>query len=60
MNQWGPWSSNSQEFTRLCILESQLQLKDNRVSRLEAEKLVLTVEIERLQNIVKTLLEKTK
>ena len=60
MSQWGPWSSNSQEFTRLCILESQLQLKDNRVSLLQEEKLVLKAEIERLQNIVKTLLEETE
>jgi cell division protein FtsB len=51
------WSSDSQAHTRICVLESQVDVKDNRIGTLKAENLVLKSEIERLQELIKTLVE---
>ena len=48
MSDIGNWSSDSQAHTRICVLESQV---------LEAENLVLKKEVERLQELIKTLVE---
>jgi hypothetical protein len=58
MTEGGSWSNNSQEFTRMCILESQLEVKDVKVASLEQENLLLKVEVERLQCLVNTLMSK--
>jgi cell division protein FtsB len=51
------WSSDSQAHTRICVLESQVDVKDNRIGTLKAENLVLKSEVERLQELIKTLVE---
>jgi len=55
MSQWGPWSNSSQEFTQLCILESQLKNKDVKYTILQQENLLLKLEVEKLQNSINTL-----
>ena len=55
MKERGNWSNNSQEFTRMCILESQLEVKDVKVASLKQENLLLKAEVERLQKLVNTL-----
>jgi hypothetical protein len=55
MKESGNWSNDSQAFTRMCILESQLETKDVQVETLKQENLVLKAEVERLQNLVNTL-----
>lgn len=55
MKESGNWSNNSQEFTRMCILESQLEVKDVKVASLKQENLLLKAEVERLQKLVNTL-----
>ena len=55
MSESGNWSNDSQAFTRMCILESQLETKDVQVETLKQENLVLKAEVERLQNLVNTL-----
>jgi cell division protein FtsB len=57
MSDIGNWSSDSQAHTRICVLESQVDVKDNRIGTLKAENLVLKSEIERLQELIKTLVE---
>lgn len=57
MNSMNNWSSDSQAHTRICVLESQVDVKDNRIGTLKAENLVLKSEIERLQELIKTLVE---
>ena len=57
MGDIGNWSSDSQTHTRICVLESQVDVKDNRIGTLKAENLVLKSEIERLQELIKTLVE---
>lgn len=52
------WSNDSQAFTRMCILESQLETKDTEYAALKQENLVLKAEVERLQNLVNTLTTK--
>lgn len=54
------WSSDSQAHTQICILESQIEVKSNRVLNLETENLILKKENERLNELLKTLLEKDK
>lgn len=54
------WSNDSQVHTQLCILESQIEVKDNRLVSLETENLILKEELERLNELIKTLLEKEK
>ena len=58
MTEGGSWSNNSQEFTRMCILESQVEVKDVQVGVLKQENLLLKAEVERLQCLVNTLMTK--
>ena len=51
------WSNDSQTHTRICVLESQVDVKDNRIGTLKAENLILKNELERLQELIKTLVE---
>jgi len=55
MSESGNWSNSSQEFTRMCILESQLESKDVQYAALKQENLLLTSEVNRLQELVNTL-----
>ena len=55
MKESGNWSNDSQSFTRMCILESQVEVKDVQVGLLKQENLLLKSEVERLQNLVNTL-----
>ena len=58
MKESGNWSNSSQEFTRMCILESQVEVKDVQVGLLKQENLILKTEVERLQKLVDTLTTK--
>ena len=51
------WSNDSMAHTRICVLESQVDVKDNRIGTLKAENLILKNELERLQELIKTLVE---
>lgn len=51
------WSNDSQAHTRICVLESQNEVKGARLASLETENLVLKNEIERLQNLIKSITE---
>ena len=51
------WSNDSQTFTQMCILESQNEVKGHKIGILTAENLVLKKEVERLQELIKTLVE---
>jgi len=51
------WSNDSQAHTRICVLESQVEVKGNRIGTLQAENEVLKKEVERLQELIKTLVE---
>jgi cell division protein FtsB len=55
MKESGNWSNDSQTFTKMCILESQLESKDTEYAALKQENLLLKAEVERLQNLVNTL-----
>lgn len=55
MKESGNWSNDSQSFTRMCILESQVEVKDVQVGLLKQENLILKTEVERLQKLVNTL-----
>ena len=55
MSESGNWSNDSQSFTRMCILESQVEVKDVQVGLLKQENLLLKTEVERLQKLVNTL-----
>lgn len=55
MSQWGNWSNDPQEFSKMCILESQLESKDTQYATLKAENLLLKQEVKRLQSLIKTL-----
>ncbi len=58
MKESGNWSNDSQSFTRMCILESQVEVKDVQVGLLKQENLILKTEVERLQKLVNTLTTK--
>jgi len=60
MRESGNWSNDSQAFTRMCILESQLEVKDVRLATLETENISLKSENERLRDLVTKLLETNK
>ena len=49
------WSNDSQVHTRICVLESQIDVRDNKIGILKAENLVLKKEIERLQDLIKNI-----
>jgi len=51
------WSNDSQAHTRICVLESQVEVKGNKIGILQAENEVLKKEVERLQELIKTLVE---
>jgi|TARA_B110000467_G_C18212701_1_gene418398 cell division protein FtsB len=55
MTESGNWSNDSQSFTRMCILESQVESKDVQLATLKQENLILKIEVERLQSLVSTL-----
>ncbi len=55
MKESGNWSNDSQTFTKMCILESQLESKDTEYAVLKQENLLLKAEVERLQKLVDTL-----
>ena len=55
MKESGNWTNDSQAFTKMCILESQLESKDTEYAALKQENLLLKAEVERLQNLVNTL-----
>ncbi len=58
MKESGNWSNDSQTFTKMCILESQLESKDTEYAVLKQENLLLKAEVERLQKLVDTLTTK--
>ena len=49
------WSNESQAHTRICVLESQLDLKGKEIERLNAEIELLKIENERLGSLVSKL-----
>ena len=56
------WSTDSQTHTQICILESQVQVKDNTINDLkeknnllELKHMELKDEVDRLNNLVRTL-----
>ena len=51
------WSNDSQVHTQICILESQIEVKSNRIHGLEVEVLALQKENDRLRELIKTLVE---
>jgi len=57
MNSMNNWSNDSQAHTRICVLESQIEVRDTRVGTLKKENEELKEEIERLQELIKTLVE---
>ena len=58
MSESGNWSNDSQSFTRRCILESQIEIKNVKVASLKQENLLLNIEVKRLQKLVDTLTTK--
>lgn len=60
MSHLSSWSNDSQTMTRICVLESQVEVKGNRIGILETENQLLKQENERLRELLKTLLEKEK
>ncbi|MBC8435711.1 MAG: hypothetical protein H8D84_01875 [Proteobacteria bacterium] len=58
MSESGNWSNDSQSFARMCILESQIEIKNVKVASLKQENLLLNIEIKRLQKLVDTLTTK--
>ena len=57
MKESGNWSNDTQAHTKMCILESQLEVKSVRVATLESENISLKSENERLRELVQKLLE---
>ena len=51
------WSNDSQAHTQICILESQIEVKSNRILSLETQNLILKKEIERLKTLINKLVE---
>lgn len=60
MGHLSSWSNDSQTMTRICVLESQVEVKGNRIGILETENLLLKKENDRLSELIKKLLEKEK
>jgi hypothetical protein len=60
MGHLSNWSSDSQAHTRICVLESQNEVKGVRLATLESENFILKKENERLRELIKKLLESTK
>jgi len=60
MSHLSNWSSDSQAHTRICVLESQNEVKGVRLATLESENFILKKENERLRELIKKLLESTK
>ena len=60
MGHLSNWSSDSQAMTRICVLESQNEVKGVRLATLESENFILKKENERLRELIKKLLESTK
>ena len=54
------WSNDSQAHTRICVLESQNEVKGVRLATLESENFILKKENERLRELIKKLLESAK
>ncbi len=49
------WSNESQTMTRICVLESQIEVKGTRIGSLETEIVKLKEEVDRLQSLVNTI-----
>ena len=49
------WSSDSQAHTRICVLESQLEVKGTQLGKLQEELTLIKQENDRLIELVKTL-----
>jgi len=60
MGHLSNWSSDSQAHTRICVLESQNEVKGVRLATLESENFILKKENERLRELIKKLLESAK
>ena len=60
MGHLSNWSNDSQAMTRICVLESQNEVKDVRLATLTSENTILKQENARLRDLVTKLLEKTK
>tara|TARA_B110000495_G_scaffold119341_1_gene103515 strand:+ start:920 stop:1135 length:216 start_codon:yes stop_codon:yes gene_type:complete len=52
------WSNESQAMTRICVLESQIEVKGTRIGSLETENRMLKEEVDRLQTLVNNLTTK--
>lgn len=55
MKESGNWSNDSQEFSKMCILESQIESKQKDYEILKLENEHLKNEVQRLEELVKTL-----
>ena len=51
------WSSDSQTHTQICILESQIDVREQRINQLTLENEALKLEVERLGILVEKLSE---
>ncbi len=60
MGHLSNWSNNSQAMTRICVLESQNEVKDVRLATLTSENTILKQENARLRDLVTKLLENKK
>jgi len=60
MGHLSNWSSDSQAMTRICVLESQNEVKDVRLATLTSENIILKQENARLRDLVTKLLENKK
>ena len=60
MGHLSNWSSDSQAMTRICVLESQNEVKDVRLATLTSENTILKQENARLRDLVTKLLENKK
>ena len=55
MRESGNWSNDSQEFSKMCILESQIESKQKDYEILKLENEHLKGEVRRLEELVQTL-----
>ncbi len=60
MGHLSNWSNDSQAMTRICVLESQNEVKDVRLATLTSENTILKQENARLRDLVTKLLENKK